>query len=71
MTAPLNPMILYARLAEASAALGRQICLLDTQDPALASPVEAAWLHLDDLIELLPAALVWDVQRQEQEDDTP
>jgi hypothetical protein len=68
MAAPLAPIALYARLVEASAALGRQIFLLDTQDPELASPVEAAWLRLDDLIEQLPAALAWDAQHQPQED---
>jgi hypothetical protein len=68
MTMPLSPIALYARLAEASATLGRQIFLLDTQDPELASPVEAAWVHLDDLIEQLPAALAWDAQHQPQED---
>jgi hypothetical protein len=70
MSQPRAPIVLYARLAEASAVLGRQICILDTQDPQLASPVEAAWLHLDDLIEQLPAALAWDAQHQLQE-DTP
>jgi hypothetical protein len=70
VAAPLAPIALYARLVEASAALGRQIFLLDTQDPELASPVEAAWLRLDDLIEQLPAALAADAQRQPQE-ETP
>jgi len=63
-------MALYARMADASALLARQIQRLDTQDPALAAPLEAAWVHLDNLIEQLPAALARDAQRQEQK-DTP
>jgi hypothetical protein len=69
MSAPLAPIALYARLAGASAYLARQIQILDTHEPALAAPLEAAWQHLDDLIEQLPAALAWEAQRQPQEDE--
>jgi hypothetical protein len=68
MSTPLPPIALYARLAEASAYLARQITILDTQEPALAAPLEAAWLRLDDLIEHLPASLAWDAQHQGEED---
>jgi len=75
MSAPLSPIALYTRLTEASAALGRQIFLLDTQDQELASPVASVWVHLDDpvsstgqaLIERLPAALAWEAHRQIEE----
>jgi hypothetical protein len=70
VTAPLSPIVLYARLAEASAVLARQIALLDTHAPVLAAPLDAAWVHLDNLIEQLPAALAADAQPQTQE-DTP
>lgn len=60
MSAPLSPIVLYVRLAEASAELARQIRILDTQEPRLAQPLEAAWVHLDDLLEQLPAALALD-----------
>jgi hypothetical protein len=70
MRVPLTPIVLYARLAEASAALSRALSFLREDDP-LAPRLEAAWLHLDDLIEQLPAALAWEAQHQEQEDSTP
>ena len=54
---PLNPLVLYVRLTEASADLARQIQLLDMNDPGHALSLEAAWVRLDDLIEQLPAAL--------------
>jgi hypothetical protein len=71
MAKPLapSPIVLYAKLVEASAALARQMQILDTHEPALAAPLEAAWVHLDNLIEQLPAALAWDAQRQPQEHD--
>lgn len=65
-----NPIMLYVRLTEASAALAREIQRLDNHDPTLAMPLEAAWIILDDLIEQLPAALESDAQRQRPEDDT-
>jgi hypothetical protein len=68
MPEPLPPIALYARLAEASASLARQIDILDTQAPDLAAPLEAAWLRLDDLIEQLPASLAWDAQHQGEGD---
>lgn len=68
MSEPLSPMILYARLAGASARLSRQLRYLDADDP-VAQVLEAAWVHLDDLIEQLPDALAWDAQRQAQEED--
>jgi hypothetical protein len=68
MNEPLSPMILYARLAVASAYLARQIQILDTHAPALAAPLDAAWVALDGLLEQLPDALAWDAERQEQEE---
>jgi len=69
MPEPLAPIALYARLAEASAALSQQLTYLGADHP-LALRLEKAWLHLDDLIEQLPAALAADAARQDQE-DTP
>jgi len=63
MRKPLSPMALYIRLAEASADLARQLSSLSPDEP-LTLLLEAAWVRLDDLIEELPAALVWDAQRQ-------
>jgi hypothetical protein len=68
MRQPLPPIILYARLQVASAYLARQIQILDTHDPALAAPMEVAWVALDTLLEQLPAALAWDAQHQLKED---
>jgi hypothetical protein len=65
MTAPLAPIALYVRLAEASARLSRQLSYLGDDHP-LAQALDAAWVHLDDLIEQLPAALAADAQRQEE-----
>jgi hypothetical protein len=62
---PLPPIALYARLAEASFALQREIERLDDAMHTLA--LAAAWIRLDDVIEQLPAALAWDAQRQPQE----
>jgi hypothetical protein len=67
MLEPLAPLALYARLVEASCALQREIERLDDAMHTLA--LAAAWLHLDDLIEQLPAALAWDAEHQEQEED--
>jgi hypothetical protein len=69
MTEPLAPIALYARLAEASAALHREIERLEDED-ADTLRITAAWVHLDDLIEHLPAALAWDAQCQDEEEET-
>jgi hypothetical protein len=71
MTAPLAPIALYARLAEASADLSCLLQHLDIrEDHPLWWRVEQAWRHLDDLIEQLPDALAADATRQDEE-DTP
>jgi hypothetical protein len=69
MAEPLAPIALYARLAGASARLSRQIGYLGADHP-LSHALDAAWMHLDDLIEQLPAALAWDAQHQPQEEPT-
>ena len=61
-----SPIVLYAKLVEASAALVREI---ERLDHAGTLRLEAAWVHLDDLIEQLPAALAWDAERQREEED--
>jgi hypothetical protein len=66
MSAPLAPIALYARLVDASAMLHRAIQRLDDEDADTAR-IEAVWVHLDDLIEQLPAALAADAQRQEED----
>lgn len=63
-----SPIVLYARLIEASAALARQIRILDTHEPTLAQPLEAAWIVLDDLLEQFPASLA---QEATPRKDTP
>jgi hypothetical protein len=67
MSQPLPPIALYARLAGASARLSRQLSYLGTDHP-LAQALDAAWVHLDDLIEQLPASLAWDAQHQGEDD---
>jgi len=68
MSEPLAPIALYARLLDASFSLKREIDRLS--DAANTLFLDAAWVHLDDLIEQLPAALAWDAeQRQEEEHD--
>jgi hypothetical protein len=67
MSAPLAPIALYARMVDASFSLKRAIERLEHVNTMW---LEAAWVHLDDLIEQLPAALAWDAeQRQDREDD--
>lgn len=66
MSEPLSPIALYARLVDASFSLKREIERLEGAANTLF--LDAAWVHLDDLIEQLPAALAWDAQRQPQED---
>jgi hypothetical protein len=63
----LPPITLYARLAGASARLSRLLSYLGGDHP-LSQALDAAWVHLDDLIEQLPAALAWDAERQIKED---
>jgi hypothetical protein len=66
MSKPLNPMVLYARLADASSDLSRALSFLEADHP-LCHRLFAAWLALDNLIEQLPASLAWDAQQQPQD----
>jgi hypothetical protein len=68
MPEPLAPIALYARLVDASFSLKREIERLADATNTLF--LDAAWVHLDDLIAHLPAALAWDAeQRQDKEND--
>jgi hypothetical protein len=60
-----SPIVLYAKLVEASAALAREI---ERLDHANTLRLDAAWVHLDELIEQLPDALAADARRQPQGD---
>jgi hypothetical protein len=68
MSQPLPPIALYARLAEASFALQREIEEIERLEDANTLLLEAAWVRLDDLIEQLPASLAWDAQHQGEEE---
>jgi hypothetical protein len=67
MPEPLAPIALYARLVDASFSLKREIERLADATNTLF--LDAAWVHLDDLIEQLPEALAADAARQIQEDN--